>query len=116
MSDVDQVKARLDIVDVISSYTPLKKAGRNYKAVCPFHSEKTPSFVVFPETQTWRCFGQCGEGGDVFGFVMKREGWTFSEALRELAARAGVQLESPTAPKSDEEVEAQEHQYSLLNE
>ncbi len=91
MSVVDEVKERLDIVDVISSYTALKKAGHNYKALCPFHSEKTPSFVVFPDTQTWKCFG-CGAGGDLFSFVMRQENVEFGEALRSLAARAGVSL------------------------
>jgi DNA primase len=91
MSEVDEVKARLDIVEYISEHVPLKKAGRNFKGLCPFHGEKTPSFVVFPETQTWRCFG-CGEGGDIFNFAMKREGWGFREALEALAERAGVEL------------------------
>jgi len=89
---IDDVKERLDIVDVITSYVPLKKAGRNYKALCPFHSEKTPSLVVFAETQTWKCFG-CDAGGDVFTFVMRRENMDFGEALRLLAERAGVVLE-----------------------
>lgn len=93
MSVIDEIKQRLDIVDVISSYVPLKKAGRNYKALCPFHTEKTPSFIVFPETQTWHCFGACNIGGDVFHFIMRHENMEFGEALRLLAERAGVRLE-----------------------
>jgi len=104
MSSVDEVKERLDIVEVIQSYVPLKKAGRSYKGLCPFHSEKTPSFVVFPETGTWHCFGACGEGGDVFSFIMKQENVGFGEALRMLARRAGVELE----PRSPEAAQAEE--------
>ena len=100
MSVVDEVKERIDIVDFIGQYVSLKKAGRNYKALCPFHSEKTPSFYVFPHTQTWHCFG-CNAGGDVFSFLMKHENISFGEALRILAARAGVQLEE----KPPEELE-----------
>ncbi len=92
MSVIDEIKERLDIVDVISGYVPLKKAGRSFKGLCPFHAEKTPSFVVFPDSQTWHCFGACGTGGDVFSFIMKRENMDFSEALRFLAQRAGVEL------------------------
>jgi len=97
MSVIDEVKEHLDIVEVISAYVPLQKAGRNYKALCPFHAEKTPSFIVFPESQHWHCFGACGEGGDVFSFVMKQEGWDFRTALVELARRAGVEL-TPRTP------------------
>ena len=82
MSAVDEIKQRLDIVEVISSYVTLKKAGRNYKGICPFHAEKTPSFVVFPDTQSWHCFGACGTGGDVFSFVMQQENQDFAGALR----------------------------------
>lgn len=100
MNVTDDIKSRIDIVDLINAYTPLKKAGRSYKALCPFHSEKTPSFVVFPDSQTWRCFGACGEGGDIFSFMMKKEGWDFAETLRVLAEQAGVELEPVTAKQA----------------
>jgi DNA primase len=114
MSQTDEIKARLDIVEFIGSYIPLKKAGRNYKALCPFHGEKTPSFVVFPDSQNWRCFG-CGEGGDIFTFAMKQEGWDFPEALRVLAERAGVEL-APPSPQRAEEQERRELLAGLLAE
>ncbi|MEW5720740.1 MAG: CHC2 zinc finger domain-containing protein, partial [Chloroflexota bacterium] len=92
MSVVDDVKSKIDIVDVIGQYATLKKAGRNFKALCPFHNEKTPSFIVFPDQGTWHCFGSCNTGGDVFTFLMKKENLDFGEALRRLAQRAGVEL------------------------
>ncbi len=96
MSVVDEIKQRLDIVEVVSSYVALKKAGRNYKGICPFHAEKTPSFVVFPDTQSWHCFGACGAGGDVFTFIERQENLDFPAALRLLAERAGVSLKPRT--------------------
>lgn len=94
MTVTEEIKTRLDIVDVIGDSVALRKSGRSYSGFCPFHpNTRTPAFHVFPETQTWRCFGACAEGGDVFSFVMKKEGWDFKEALQHLATRAGVELE-----------------------
>lgn len=103
MSVVEEIKERLDIVEVISAYTPLRKAGSIYKGLCPFHQEKTPSFVVYPDRGTWHCFGACGTGGDVFSFVMKRENLDFREAMEMLAQKAGVDLAPPSAQRSEHE-------------
>ncbi|MBN1318215.1 MAG: DNA primase [Anaerolineales bacterium] len=114
MNPVEEIKSRLDIVEVISKYVELRRAGRNYKAICPFHQEKTPSFVVFPETQTWRCFGACAEGGDVYSFLMKRQGWDFAETLKNLAEQTGVQLR-PRTPEQEQKQEAYSRLFELLN-
>lgn len=93
MSVVDEIKQKLDIVDLVSQTVKLRKSGRSYAGLCPFHSNtRTPAFYVFPETQTWHCFGACGMGGDIFTFVMKRDNLDFGDALKMLAERAGVQL------------------------
>ncbi len=91
MDQSTQVREKIDIVSLISEYLPLKKAGRNFKANCPFHNENTPSFIVSPERQIWHCFG-CGKGGDAFTFLMEYENMEFPEALRLLAKKAGVAL------------------------
>ncbi|MFA6305962.1 MAG: DNA primase [Candidatus Gracilibacteria bacterium] len=90
---VSDIKDRLDIGDVVSQYVQLKRAGHNFKGLCPFHSEKTPSFVVSPEKQICHCFG-CNKGGDIFGFIQEVEGVTFAEAIKILADRAGLKIES----------------------
>jgi len=91
-NDVEEIKSKIDIVDFIGSFIALKKAGRNFKGVCPFHHEKTPSFVVSPERQIWHCFGACGDGGDAIKFLMKWENITFIEAVKELADKLGIKL------------------------
>ena len=103
---ISEIRNTVDIVDVISEVVLLKKTGKNYVGLCPFHSEKTPSFYVFPERQSWHCFGACATGGDVFSFIMKKEGVDFGEALRFLAQRAGVSLAAPR-PIGKNEAEAQ---------
>ncbi|KKU13003.1 MAG: primase protein [Parcubacteria group bacterium GW2011_GWC2_45_7] len=103
LSSVDEIKIRLDIVDFISTYVQLKRAGANFKALCPFHTEKTPSFMISKAKQMWYCFG-CNEGGDIFKFLMKMEGLDFPEALKILADKAGVEL-----PKYDKRLESQKN-------
>ncbi|EKE14062.1 MAG: hypothetical protein ACD_12C00689G0003 [uncultured bacterium] len=91
-NQIEEIKRKVDIVEFIGGFITLKKAGRNFKAVCPFHQEKSPSFVVSPERGIWHCFGACGEGGDVIKFLMKWENITFIEALKELSKKTGVKL------------------------
>ncbi len=93
MALVDEVKSRSDIVQVISDYVDLDTSSRQPKALCPFHSERTPSFVIYPDSGHWQCFGSCAEGGDVISFLMKRENMSFAEALHNLANRAGIKIE-----------------------
>jgi len=107
MTTVDEIKNRIDILDLVSDSVKLRRSGKNYLGFCPFHDNKrTPAFVVFPDSGTWRCFGQCNEGGDIFKYVMKKEGWDFTETLRYLAEKAGVELQPQT-----EEQKEQDEQY-----
>ena len=100
-SEIDQIKDRINIVDLVSEYVPLKKAGINHSARCPFHNEKSPSFYVSADRGTYKCFG-CGEGGDVFTFVEKMEGLEFRGALEKLATKAGVTLTNTGSSKKDD--------------
>jgi DNA primase len=94
MSVIEEIKARVDLVNVVERYTPLRKAGSIYKGLCPFHTERTPSFVVYPHSQSWRCFGACATGGDVFSFLQKKENLEFRDVLEMLARETGVSLVS----------------------
>jgi DNA primase len=102
MSAVDEVKQRTDIVEVIGRDVTLTKAGKTFKGLCPFHAEKNPSFYVYPEQQSWHCFG-CNNGGDVFSFIMKKQNIDFSEALRQLAQKAGVVIPTKFEPGMESE-------------
>lgn len=115
MSDgtIDEIKARLNIVEFISSYVKLAKAGAHWKACCPFHQERTPSFMVNDEKNLWHCFG-CGKGGDVFAFVMEMEGLEFREALKMLADRAGVELPQYKGKGAEQNKEVKDRIYDLL--
>jgi DNA primase, catalytic core len=93
MSDLDSIRERVDIVDLVGETVRLQRTGRTYKGLCPFHTERTPSFIVSPDRGSWHCFGSCSTGGDVFGFVMRRDNVDFGEAVRLLAERAGIRLE-----------------------
>jgi DNA primase len=116
MSVTDEIKSRIDAVELIGETVKLRRSGKSYSGFCPFHSNtRTPAFVVFPDSGTWRCFGQCGEGGDIFQYVMKKEGWDFPQALKHLAQRAGVQLE-PMTPEKEAKKEENERLLRLLEE
>ena len=104
MTLLDDIKERVDIVEVVEDYLPLQKSGRNFKATCPFHNERTPSFYVFPERQTWRCFGACASGGDVITFVQRRESLDFTQTLHLLARRANIPIPE-RRPRQQQEVE-----------
>ena len=112
MTVVQDIKSRADIVDLISDYLPLEKSGRNLKANCPFHSENTPSFIVFPEKQTWRCFGACASGGDIISFVMKVENEDFSQALTRLSQKTGIPL--PTKAENNKTDKIYDINYETL--
>ena len=114
MTAVDDIKARVDIVELIGETVSLRRTGRTHKAPCPFHTERTPSFVVDPDRQSWHCFGACSTGGDIFSWVMRRDGVEFRDALRILSQRAGVRL-GPPDPAADER-EARRRRLTSANE
>jgi len=112
-SDAAQkIKEKLDVVEFLRGYLELKSAGKNFKACCPFHREKTPSFMISPERQTWHCFGSCGEGGDIIKFLMKYENIEFYDALKILADKAGVVLKE----FSSRDFKSYNNLYVLMNE
>ncbi len=114
---IETIKAKVDVVEEIGLVVSLRKAGKSFQGLCPFHNERTPSFYVFPESQTWRCFG-CNEGGDVFTFVEKQQGLDFREALRYLADKAGVAVEEygRSDPERERQANALKERLRKLNE
>ena len=110
---IEQVQRSVDIVDVVRSYFPLKRSGRNFTALCPFHTEKTPSFSVNPQKQIFKCFG-CGKAGDAFGFVMAMERVEFPQAVRVLAERAGIILPETRTPEAQARRELREQLWKLF--
>ena len=113
MGDADEVKSRLNIVDIIGEHVTLKKAGRNFKGLCPFHNEKTPSFMVSPDRQVFHCFG-CGKGGSIIDFIMEYEHIEFPEALEELAERAGVTLTTHKTDSPERKLKEQIYEVNAL--
>ncbi|MHC4925319.1 MAG: CHC2 zinc finger domain-containing protein, partial [Planctomycetota bacterium] len=99
---VEEVRARADIVDVVGEHVALKKAGREYKANCPFHEERTPSFYVVPDKGFYKCFG-CGKSGDVFSFIMERMGLDFVEAVKHVAGRSGVEVRETNRQREEDD-------------
>lgn len=112
---INEIKNKIDLAEIVGEYVPLKKRGRNFLALCPFHSEKTPSFTVSPEKQIWHCFG-CGQGGNLFDFLIKIEKIDFAEALEILAKRAGLKFERAQYRASRKTGEVSKKVYQLLNE
>jgi DNA primase len=110
---IDEIKSRIDIYDLVSEYVELKRSGSNFKGLCPFHSEKTPSFMVSPSKQIYHCFG-CNKGGDIFSFIMNYENMAFGDALSHLAEKAGVKIEK--SPHSDRDSSIKEGLYSINDE
>lgn len=116
MNQIEEIKDRIDIVDIVSETVQLRRSGKSFVGFCPFHKNtRTPAFVVFPETGTWRCFGECNEGGDVFSYVMKKEGWDFPQTLENLAKRAGIDLK-PITPQQQEQIDENEKLRQLLSD
>jgi len=113
MGVIDEVKQKIDIVEVVGEYVSLTKVGRTFRALCPFHSEKHPSFYVYTERQSWHCFGACNTGGDVFSFIMKKQGIDFGEALRLLAERIGITIPSRLEPEAGKDERERLYQVNI---
>ena len=114
MKSTEEIKARVDIIDVIGETVKLRRTGSAHTGLCPFHDNKnTPAFVVWPDTGSWKCFGACNDGGDIFSFVMKKEGWDFRETLQYLASRAGVELITPS-PQQEKQRKERDRLFQLL--